>query len=1110
MNGNRGARSSPKPRATPTATGLWIEARRLLVVAFAAASLLASVFIHPAAAQTNTAELQGVVQDPLGGLLPGATVAVVHPASGLRMERVTDERGRFFVPGLPLGEFTITVRLDGFKSVTREGLVLQVGQRLDVPITLPLGNRTENVDVTSVTPFLNTSNAELGEVIGNRQVGELPLNGRQFLQLAQLSDGVVVPPGGTRGAALEQAGSLPAVLGQRSGHNIYLLDGVKVTDEFFNNLVVSPSIDAIQEFKIQKTLYPAEFGGKSSALINVVTKSGSNDFHGGAVEFFRNDAFDARNYFDDPTKPVPPLHQHQFGASLGGPLRRDRTFFFASYEGQRIDRSVTQTFSVPSEALRAGNFADVASLCDPVTRTVSGCTPVPNDQILASRIDPVARALLQHVPLPTSAGSVQNLLAVETENNPMNQVTVRVDHRVSENDTVFGRLTSYDVSDTQPFGTSALNETLVAGFGRTVTTTSRNAALSYTHTFSHTMLNELRFGWLSATGGQSSPNRGVNVGAAVGLQGVTANPADAGYPQVSFGDLFSTIGDPTTFVSRDDRSVELYDNVLIDRGAHHLKLGGYLFHLAFNPVNPAAARGAFTFTGQWTGNAFADFLLGYPSAAQVGMGRADEHGHTTWFHAYGQDDWRVRSNLSINYGLRYEVNGQMTDEDNRLSAIDLSVPGGRFVLASNDQGTISPAAQPLLDQIPIPYVTSKDAGWTPGLLRPSYLRFAPRVGLAWSLGERAETVVNAGAGIFLNQWAYSVQQSLAQTLPFFFAKTVNAASDALRPTYSTETMLLAPANGTVGGNTMNHDYRTEYAKNVTIGLQRQLTSTAAADVSYLGSWVVGADSSTVLNVPMPGPGPIGPRRPVPQLSNVTAIRWDGYSIFHALTVKVEQRLARGLTFSANYMLSKAIDDASDPGATTNETNLPQDVRNVATERAPASFDHRHRFVGNITYAFPSVAGGGVASALWSGWRVNGIVTMQSGAPFTVNLGSDRANIGSGPAQRPDAICDPNVGAPHTAAQWFNTNCFALPTEFTFGNAGRNSVLAPGYADVDLAVGKDVRLPGGTRLELRWEVFNVFNRANFDVPNRIFGTANFGRIFSAGPARQMQFGAKLLL
>jgi hypothetical protein len=465
-----------------------------------------------------------------------------------------------------------------------------------VPVTLAIGHVNESITVTAEAPLLQTANAEVSDVIYNRQVEQLPLNGRQFLQLAQLTDGIAIPPGGTRGAALEQAGSLPAVYGQRSGHNIYLLDGVKVTDEYFNNLVVSPSIDAIQEFKIQKTMYPAEFGGKASALVNVVTKSGGNVFHGSGLEFFRTDHLDARNYFDNSTKPIPPLDQHQFGANLGGPIQRDRTFFFFSYERQRIRRSLTQTFSVPTAALRSGDFSGFAPVCDPVTRTANGtCTTFAGNQIPVDRLDPVAVGLLAHIPLPTASGSVQNLLAVGNEVNPMNQVTVRVDHQLSSHDRLYGRFTGYDISDEQPFGTSALNETLVPGFGRTVTTTSKNLALGHTHTFGANWLNEVRFGYLATRGGQVSPNQGLNFAGAAGLSGVTTDPREMGYPQVSFGGLFSTIGDPAAFVSREDRSYELYDNIMADRGAHHVKFGGYLFRLAFNPVLPNQARGVFTY-----------------------------------------------------------------------------------------------------------------------------------------------------------------------------------------------------------------------------------------------------------------------------------------------------------------------------------------------------------------------------------------------------------------------------------------------------------------------------------------------------------------------------------
>ena len=596
-----------------------------------------------AAAQTNTAEIAGVVRDAQGGILPGATVVASRLASGFRVVRVTDQAGRYFLPALPIGEYILVVELQGFRQFAQKGLVLSVGQKLDLPVTLQIGQLSDSVTVTGEAPFLQTANAEVADVIGNREVVQLPLNGRQFLQLAQLGDSVVIPPGGTRGAALEQAGSLPAVAGQRSGHNIYLLDGVKVTDEFFNNLVISPSVDSIQEFKIQKTMYPAEFGGKASALINVVTKSGSNALRGSALEFLRNDRLDARNFFDDPAQPVPPLRQHQFGVNLGGPIAHDRTFFFFSYEGQRVRRSLTQTFSVPTDSLRRGDFSTSTPLCDPLTRQPDGsCTRFADNQIPAERFDPTALALLDHVPQANFSGSIQNLRAVGLEDAPMNQFSVRIDHRASARDNVFGRFSTYGISDQQPFGTSSLNETLVQGFGRTITTSTRNVALSYTRSFGASLLNELRFGFLSAGGGQVSPNQGVNFPATSGLQGVTQDPRDMGFPQVSFGGLFSTIGDPTSFVSRENRSYELYDNFLLDRGSHHVKFGGYLFRLEFNPVNPAAARGAFTFNGQWS-NAFADFLLGYPGSAQVGLGRADEHGRSTWFHVYGQDDWRCRT-----------------------------------------------------------------------------------------------------------------------------------------------------------------------------------------------------------------------------------------------------------------------------------------------------------------------------------------------------------------------------------------------------------------------------------------------------------------------------------
>lgn len=1067
--------------------------------------------VSPAAAQTNTAEISGTVTDQDGGVLPGATVTATHLASGLKVERVADAAGRFLLTGLAVGLYEISVHLDGFKATVQRGIALSLGERLDTHFTLTVGGVAETVTVTGAAPILQTATSEVSDVIRNEQVVNLPLNGRQFLQLALLTDNVVVPPGGTRGAALQQAGALFSVAGQRSGHNIYLLDGVKVTDEYFNNMVVSLSPDAIEEFKIQKTQYPAEFGGKAGALVNVATRSGSNGVRGSGVWFVRNDAFDAHNYFDDRSRPVPPLNQHQFGVSIGGPIRRDRTFFFGNYEGQRIRKSLTQTFSVPSAAVRDGNFAGLPAICDPATIAATGaCQPFAGNVIPAGRIDPVARAMLARLPAASGNGQVRNLTSVEAQRAEMDQGSVRVDHRLGSADQVFARFTAYDVIDRQPFGTSRLNETLVPGFGRSVTTTSRNLAVSHTRVFGTRVLNELRVGWLAARGGQFSVNGGTDFARAVGLAGVTGDPRDVGYPQISFSGLYNGFGDPSSFTTRNNRSVELYENVTLDRSAHRIKFGGYLFHFAFRPETPDFARGAFTFSGQFTGNAFADFLLGMPAVGQVGLGRGDEDGRTTWTHLFAQDDWRVTEGLTINAGLRVEFNRHMRATDNRLSTVDLGVPGGRFVIASDEDGRLNPQAAALLGTIPIPWVTSRDAGWEASLLRPSYRRAAPRLGFAYRLPRVRETVVRGAFGIFLNQWAYSVQQAFARNLPFFYNKTITVPSDASVPTYATATMLATNATGTVGASIMDWDYRVEYNQTYTLDVQHALTPRTSVEVSLLASRTVGADSSTVRNVPLPGPGPIAARRPVPQLGPINAIRWNGYGLYHSATARLEHRLPGGLSVAANYTLSKSIDDASDPGATVAEANLPQNVYDETKERALSSYDHRHRFVANASADVPVPASWtGLARTLGADWRVSGIVTLQSGAPFTVNLGTDRANVGPGPAQRPNVSANPNLSSGRTPDRWFDTSVFSLPDPFTFGNSGRNTVFGPGLATVDVVVQRSAALSSRVRLELRWEIFNLLNRANFDLPNRVAFTPNFGRIFSAAEARQMQFGGRIV-
>jgi hypothetical protein len=1005
-----------------------------------------------------------------------------------------------------------------FKQSVLPSIEVHAGDRLRYDFVLQVGDANDTVTVEVDTNALQADSADIKDTIQGRQVVALPLVGRQFLDLAMLSPGVVRPPGGTRGDALQQAGTLINVLGQRSGHNLYLLDGVSITDEHFNNMVVAPSIDAIEELSIQKTSYAPEFGGKSGAEVNVVSKSGTNQFHGGLFEFVRNDVFDAKNFFDSHSAPIPPFHQNQFGGAGGGPIVKNRTFFFLSYEGQRVRKSLTQTFSVPTEAMRSGNFSGLPAIYDPPSASPGGQRqPFGNNVIPATSLDPVATAMLAQIPLPNLPGVGQNLLATDTQSINTNQYSARIDHRFTDKDSAFLRASIFDAREFDPFGSGVLQESLLPGFGRNLSTHSVNGAAQWTHAFSASLLNEARFGFLTVAGGQQSPNAGNDFAAQSGIQGVTTNPQDMGYPQVSFGGQFTTMGDPALFTFRDNRDFEFYDSVTYHRGIHTLKVGAYFMHFTLQTANPSGARGVFTFTPRWSssavgladGSAFADFLLGYPTTAQVGLERAAMDGVTNWAHFYAQDSWQVTPNLKLDIGLRYEYNRNMTDSHNRIAAIDNLTPGGRFVIASDSSGNISSAADPLLLLIPIPAVTSAAAGWNNSLLTTRPPRLAPRAGIAWNI-PRLKTVIRSSFGIYPNQAAYSVITNLTQNLPFFVTKTVNSSVTAPLPLFDTANALTASSLGTVGGNDVNHNFKIEYNEVWNLTAERELGAGTSVSAAYVGSRTVHADSSTVLNVPLPAPGAIAARRPIPQLSQFNTIRWDGWASYNALTLSLKRRFAKGLTFNADWTWSHSIDDASDPGTTLNETNLPQNVYNSASEKASSSFDHRHRVVVSFVYQTPTIHVGvnRVLRAVFSGWQAGGSFTAQTGAPFTVNISSDQANIGAGPAQRPNAFGNPNDG-PKTPNEWFNTSVFSLPALYSFGNAPRNAVIGPGLSEFDISLQKDVPLRESVKLQLRGEAYNLFNHPNFNIPNRIAFTPNFGQISSATDSRQLQLAVKLI-
>jgi hypothetical protein len=1049
--------------------------------------------------QSPSAQVSGTVRDQDQRLLPGANVTVSRTDGGLQRSITTGEAGSYALVSLPAGAYVLKAEMPNFRTSTHD-LVLNVADRAEVDIVLEVGDIRQEVTVIESLTSLKTASAEVGEVVDNQRVVNLPLNGRRFADLTLLSDNVVAEPKGTRGAALGQTGPTVAIAGQRGGHNMYYLDGVSITDQYFNNLSISLSVDALQEFNIQKSIYPAEYGGKASASISAITKSGGNGLHGSVYEFVRNSALDARNFFNGARKP--PLRQNQFGGTVGGALARDRTFLFLSGEGLRERRSLTGTFSLPPLAARDGDFSGLGAIYDPLSTNAQGQrVAFAGNRIPLTRLDPAARLFLNKVPVPQRAGHVQNFEAEPVSSNDNSQFTTRLDHTLSPKGTFYGRYSHSNSNTFRPFGSSDLNEVLVPGFGTSISTYTRNLAVSHTRVYSPGFVQDVRFGYLNVSGGQRLENQGNGFAQAAGLGGVSADGDKLGFPAINLSGAYSSLGDPARVVSRRNTSFDIFGAWSLVKGAHTAKFGVYLYRLQFRPSDAPNARGVYTFSPRFSssnagladGNAFADFLLGYPSSAQAGAGKGTEDGRASWVHGYGQDDWRLRSDLVINAGLRYEFNGHMSDTGNRLS----NVQQERFVIASDDQGRINPEAAPLMALIPTAWVTSKEAGYARSLLRPGYVRLAPRFGLAWSPGgaRAAKTVVRAGFGLFFNQWAYSVQTSLMQNLPFYFNKSVNVASDAAVPTLSFRDILLSPATGTIGGSGMDQNYRSEYAESWSLSLQRQVAPGWTAEASYFGSKVVGADDTTFYNIPRPGRGAIAPRRPNPALAQLQIIHWGGYSNYHSLSLKLEKRLSHGSVVNANYAWSKATDVASSPGPTFSETNFPQDVYYRRAEEALSSFDHRHRLVFSLSQALPG------------GFTLLALGTFQSGAPFTVNLPNDNANIGTGPAQRPDVLRDPNLER-RSPEHWFDTAAFTMPQAFTFGNAGRNLVRGDGLVNLDASIQKEFVFSEHRALQFRGEWFNSLNNTNFaDAPGRIAFTPNFGRYFAAENPRQVQLAVK---
>ena len=1069
---------------------------------------------------TITGTILGTVKDASGAVLPGARVTVTNDDTGLKRLVTTDQNGTFLVSFLPVGNYMVRVEAANFRTVVQGGIRLNIDQKLPLNFALQPGQVNEQITVQAGSELVNTQTSDIGEVIDNRRVTELPLNGRQFSQLILLSAGATPEPQGIFSAPFAVAGQSPNVNGNRSDANQYLIDGIPINDITYNHLSASPSVDAIQEFKIQSGMYSAEFGSTNGAQVNVTLKSGTNRLHGSAWEFVRNDIFDAKNYFDQ--RGQPPFRQNQFGGTFGGPIARDKTFFFLNYEGLRVRKGISITSAVPTLAMRGGDFSGLSSIFDPttfnpVTKTSS---PFPNNQIPLSRFSPVATAVLALIPQPNiSSGLGRNYAGFGKRITRSDQGNARVDHSFGPKDTIFGRFTFSDISDLNPVPGTASFETASApvsppGFGQNTSVRAVNTAIQWTHIVSQSTVNQLRLGY-NYTGTLQTQENAIDFSSANGIRGNENRSYSNGVPVFNIIG-FSSFGGTTFDLDWRNNSFALMDDFSHVRGHHTLKIGFSGERLLPTTRFLLSPRGSFTFRNIFTanpqsptntGNSFGDFLLGLPNTAAAGVGDNLVHLQTWRFGTYVEDDWKVTPRLTLNLGVRYEVNPHWVEKDNKWSNIDLS-GGGQFVIASN-HGEINPAAN--LGAFPtLKFVTSDKAGFPRALVNNDFNNVAPRIGFAYAIGEEAKTVVRGGYGIFYTRDVVA-SNGLSFNPPFFGNKSFTNGN--LANLIPVETALISTSTVLPNAQGLAKEAPNGYVQQWSVGIQRQLTTDLVIETTYLGTKGTKLNASISPNQAIPGTTPLALRLPFPNLAAGVSLSGSyAWSSYNAFTASVRKNYTHGLTLSANYTWAKSLDTISSGNSNTANANKPQDSRNIAAEWGPSIFDARHRFVANYYYDLPFARGGNFAGGnrvlkfLAGGWATTGILTLQGRLPFSPLLAIDRS--GTGVLQdRPNQVGDPNSISNRTPDKYFNTGAFALQPAGQFGNAGRDTIRGPNFYQFDASMIKTTKLTEAQQLEFRAEFFNVINHPNFKLPNRIFGTPDFGQVFSAYDPREMQFGLK---
>jgi len=1052
-----------------------------------------------ARAQVASATLLGEIRDESSSVAPEVTITARNNGTGFARTAITNAQGVYRIDELLPGAYTVTAAKQGFRPVSAEGVVLEVNQNARLDLVLKIGPGRDSVTVQGSVSPVQTEDPSAGYRLEPGEINALPLDQRNVAELITLGPGAIPRQlGGFTHDVVndvqENRGAValnPPINGARSYMNTITLDGASDTDRNTFSMAVTPPMESVQEFRIQSSLASAEFSQAAGGVIDVVSRSGSLAWHGSAFEYFRNEALDAHNFFDDLTLPRPIFRQSQYGASLGGPAPKLKdTFFFFTYEGLR-SKSATPTVNiVPDASVRSGDFAGRSPIFDPLSLDATGARlPFPNNVIPTSRIDPIAsRYLAMFEPLPNRTGP-NNYLDATPNQNHADSGSGRIDHEFRNHSLLFARYTMNDERNLLAGGFPVLptDEILRA----------QQASIGYTLSGA-AWLNEARFAFtrLKVFGTPESAFH-ADIARELGINDLPADPASFGLPYFVVSD-FSTVTDsPTLPQLQRDNLWQISDGISVTHGRHTLKAGLLWLHSQVNYEQSNMPRGQYTFTGAFTedlsnpgstGDGFADFLLGFPQFTARTVGFSQAYLRQNNYGAYFQDDWRVSRSFTVNLGVRYEYYSPFTEARNHLLNLDYSQ---------------LPQAPPLVNVA------------TAGL--PNRKNFAPRVGLAWtppiSIRPGKKMVIRAGYGIY-----YSPEIALeAYNLVLNGIRNENNSTSGVTP-------LLTLANGfpitaTTGFPTeygLDAHAPTPYLQQWNMSVQQELPAGMLLEAAYIGSKGTDLGLFRHFNTPAhvetgqdlpPRPGDLQSLRTFPQLGPIIQIQHIGNSNYNSLQVKANKHMGARLSFLASFVWSKSIDD--------DDTIIPgfyysvgaQDERNLHLERGLSSFDVGRRISAGFVYQIPNR---GFLNPVLGHWQTSGIITLQDGTPVTpIYAAYDGANAGT--TNRPNVVLGQSIELPRsqrTANNWFNTNAFSTPAPFTFGDAGRNIIIGPGNNVFDLALDRRFSVTERSHIEFRSEFFNAFNHPNWGIPGTYADFAPFfGNILSSGPPRRIQLALR---